>query len=105
MESTIISLLGGELGVTTLLLLFIIGLLTKRFVPWWVYDAIVEELNVYQKEAPALLTEVHRLLKLVEQQDDERSQNRPRYEQDDQKPRASKPRPSSRSRRRDRQYE
>lgn len=81
MEQTIISLLSGELGVSTLLLLFIIGLLTKRFVPWWVYDALVEELNMYKKEAPALLEEVRELLTMLdpdqegEEEDDTRHGN------------------------------
>lgn len=102
MEQTIISLLGGELGVTSLLLLFIIGLLTKRFVPWWVYDAIVEELNVYKEEAPEFLREVHRLLELVEQQDSEKN-----LDKDDAPVPISRPktRPKPHTRRRDRHYE
>lgn len=66
MESLILSLLSGELSVTTLLLLFIIAILTKRFVPWWVYDSLVAELEIYKKQAPALIDDIQELFSLIE---------------------------------------
>lgn len=70
MESLIVSLLSGELSVTTLLLLFIIAVLTKRFVPWWVYDSLVAELKVYKEQTPDLLDEIQRLFEVIQDEKD-----------------------------------
>lgn len=108
MEETIISLLGGELGVTTILLLFILGLLTKRFVPWWVYEALVEELKVYKNEAPELIREVQRLLALVEEEDkrdDHEDQGARFRNHDGGVHRDSRTKERSNTRRRERHYE
>lgn len=72
MESLIVSLLSGELSVTTLLLLFIIAVLTKRFVPWWVYDSMVAELKVYKEQTPDLLDEIQNLFEVIQ---DEKEKN------------------------------
>lgn len=60
-------LIGNDTAVITLLLLFIIGLLTKRFVPWWVHEEVLEKLSEYEKTAPELISEVQRLLNTIEQ--------------------------------------
>jgi len=65
LETVITNLLTGELGVTTLLLLFILGILTKRFVPWWVHEEVVAELKRYEDEAPELTRKVEELVQEV----------------------------------------
>lgn len=70
MESLIVSLLSGDLSVTTLLLLFIIAVLTKRFVPWWVYDSLVAELKVYKEQTPDLLDEIQHLFEVIKEEKD-----------------------------------
>jgi hypothetical protein len=59
-------LIGNDTAVITMLLLFITGLLTKRFVPWWVYEDVVKKLKEYEEAAPELITEVQRLMTLLE---------------------------------------
>ena len=61
--------LNGDLDVVTLLFLFITGLLTKRFVPWWVYEDVLEKLKAYEDAAPELITDVRRLIALVDEDD------------------------------------
>jgi hypothetical protein len=65
MEQVIIELLGGKLDGATLLMLFIIGILTKRFVPWWVHEEALDKLAQYEDAAPALLDEVTRLIDTI----------------------------------------
>lgn len=69
MEAVLVSLLSGELSVTTLLLLFIIAILTKRFVPWWVYDALVAELKVYKEQAPDLIDEIQNMYQSMQEKE------------------------------------
>jgi hypothetical protein len=68
MDELIVKLLGGNLTAETLLLLFIVGILTKRFVPWWVYEEVVEELRKYEDDAPQLLDAVQELTDEVREQ-------------------------------------
>lgn len=70
LDQVIIGILGGELGSTSLLMLFILGLLTKRFVPWWVHEGVLEKLNEYEKEVPALSREVKELIAIINEPDD-----------------------------------
>ena len=51
----------------SLLILFILGLLTKRFVPWWVHEDAIRRLRVYEEAAPELITEVRRLMVLLDE--------------------------------------
>lgn len=44
METALIKLLAeGKLSVETLLALIVVGILTKRIVPWWVYDHLEQK--------------------------------------------------------------
>jgi hypothetical protein len=65
MDQLITSLLSGDLDAASLLLLFIVGILTKRFVPWWIHEEVLEKLDEYEKTAPALLDEVSLLIELI----------------------------------------
>lgn len=65
MNELITSLLTGELGATTLLLLFILGILTKRFVPWWIHEDVVKKLEEYESVAPGLVDEISELVDLL----------------------------------------
>ena len=62
--------LNGDLDVVTLLFLFITGLLTKRFVPWWVHEEVLEKLKAYEDAAPELITDVRRLIELIDEDDE-----------------------------------
>lgn len=66
MENAIVALLSGDLSVVTLLLLFILGILTKRFVPWWVYEQTLDELKAYEEDAPKLINKVDALIEEVQ---------------------------------------
>lgn len=55
-------LLASGSSTISLLLLFIIGLLTRRFVPWWVYEDALKKLEEYEREGPKLLEELRTLL-------------------------------------------
>lgn len=79
MESLFVTLLSGDLNVTTLLILFIVALLTKRFVPWWVYEAMEERLRLYEEEAPELIKEVKELLNAVDDKVDEKKESSRTY--------------------------
>lgn len=61
------ALIGSGADVITLLLLFIVGLLTKRFVPWWVHEEALRKLREYEEAAPELITQVQRLVKKLEE--------------------------------------
>lgn len=65
MEQLIIEVLQGNLDGATILFLFIIGILTKRFVPWWIHEEALEKLAEYEDAAPALLDEVSRLIDAI----------------------------------------
>lgn len=65
MDQALTALLTGELNTVSLLLLFIVGILTKRFVPWWVHEEVVKKLEEYEQAAPALLDEVSTLINLL----------------------------------------
>lgn len=65
MNEIITSLLTGELGATTLLLLFILGILTKRFVPWWIHEDVLRKLEEYEEVAPGLVEEVSELIAIL----------------------------------------
>jgi hypothetical protein len=60
------SVLTEDTSVITLLILFIICLLTKRIVPWWIYDEVVKKLDDYEKSAPGLVDEVARLVEIID---------------------------------------
>ena len=63
------ALIGSGADVITLLLLFIVGLLTKRFVPWWVHEEALRKLREYEEAAPELITQVQRLVKALDEKD------------------------------------
>ena len=65
METILVELLSGKLDGATLLMAFIIGILTKRFVPWWIHEEALEKLAQYEDAAPALLEEVTRLIDTI----------------------------------------
>ena len=65
MEQIILEVLSGKLDGATLLMLFILGILTKRFVPWWIHEEALEKLKEYEDAAPALLDEVSTLIDLI----------------------------------------
>lgn len=68
MDQLIVKILSGELDAASLLILFIIGILTKRFVPWWIHEEALEKLEQYESTAPALLDEVGELIDLMQTQ-------------------------------------
>lgn len=74
MEPLISSLLAGDLSTSTLLLLFILGLLTKRFVPWWTYEAMEQRLRLYEQDTPSLIKEVKDLLDTIDALEEERDE-------------------------------
>lgn len=57
--------ISGDNEIVLMLLMFITGLLTKRFVPWWVYEDVLKKLEEYEKAAPELITETKRLMELL----------------------------------------
>lgn len=59
-------LIGNGADVITLLMLFIVGLLTKRFVPWWVHEEALRKLQEYEETAPELISEVKHLVSMLE---------------------------------------
>lgn len=65
MDQLITRILGGDLNATSLLMLFILGILTKRFVPWWIHEEVISKLKEYEEKAPALLEEVTTLIDLM----------------------------------------
>ena len=65
MDKLIESLVNGDLDTASLLMLFIVGILTKRFVPWWVHEEVLEKLEQYEEAAPALLEVVDQLNDLL----------------------------------------
>lgn len=64
-------LIGNDTAVITMLLLFITALLTKRVVPWWVYEDVLRQLQEYEEAAPELITEVKRLMTALEEREEE----------------------------------
>jgi hypothetical protein len=58
-------LLSKDVGVTSLLIFFIVGLLTKRFVPWWIYEEVLNKLKEYEQAAPALIEEMQKTMAMV----------------------------------------
>ena len=73
MDQLITKILAGELDAASLLLLFIVGILTKRFVPWWIHEEALEKLEQYESTAPALLDEIGELIELMQTQQEEDS--------------------------------
>ncbi len=69
------ALIGSGADVITLLLLFIVGLLTKRFVPWWVHEEALRKLREYEEAAPELITQVQRLVKALDEKQKEQPHN------------------------------
>lgn len=65
MDKLVDAIINGDLDTASLLMLFIVGILTKRFVPWWVHEEVLEKLDEYEKVAPALLDEVSTLIDLL----------------------------------------
>lgn len=65
MDQILVQILNGDLNTQALLILFIIGILTKRFVPWWVHDDVVQELKKYEEDAPQLMDAVQALTEEV----------------------------------------
>lgn len=64
-DQIIIQLLSGDFNSATLLVLFIIGILTKRFVPWWVHEEVVKKLDEYEKDSPELIDEVRKMMEVM----------------------------------------
>lgn len=62
-------LIGNDTAVITMLLLFITAILTKRIVPWWVYEDVVKQLKEYEEAAPELITEVQQLITLLNKEE------------------------------------
>lgn len=70
METLISQILsGGDINAVSLLILFILGLLTRRFVPWWVHEDVVKKLDEYEEASPDLLEEVRKLMKVMNDPD------------------------------------
>ncbi len=65
MEQAISAIAAGDLNSVSLLMLFIIGLLTKRFVPWWVHEDVLDRLYEYEEATPALIDEFKELIRTV----------------------------------------
>lgn len=57
---------GKDTAVITMLLLFVTALLTKRVVPWYVYEDVLRKLTAYEELAPSLKAEIDRLIQIVE---------------------------------------
>lgn len=68
MESLLTLLLSGDTS-TTMLLLFILGLLTKRIVPWYVHEEVVEKLKKYEEQAPEMVEQMELVIKLLEREE------------------------------------
>lgn len=66
MEQALISGLSGDLSAASLMFLFIVGLLTRRFVPWWVYEDVLTKLEEYEEAAPELLEQVDTLIDMLQ---------------------------------------
>ena len=60
-------IISGDNEIVMLLLLFITMLLTKRIVPWWLYEETLKKLKEYEEAAPELITETRRLMELLGQ--------------------------------------
>lgn len=58
--------ISGDNEIVLMLLMFITGLLTKRFVPWWVYEDVLKKLKEYEEAAPELIAETRRLMALID---------------------------------------
>lgn len=67
MEQAIVEILGGELTTDVLLLLIILAFVTKRIVPWWVYDTMEQKLREHEAAAPALVDAVEELAAAVDE--------------------------------------
>lgn len=65
MEKAIETIISGDLNTASLLMLFIIGILTKRFVPWWVHEEALDKLDEYERTAPVLMDEVTTLIDIL----------------------------------------
>lgn len=77
MEQAIVEILGGELTTDVLLLLVILAFVTKRIVPWWVYETMEQKLKEHEAAAPALVDAVDELLSALDELQ-ERQGNVPR---------------------------
>lgn len=58
-------ILGGDASAASLLLIFIIMLLTKRVVPWYVHQEVLDKLAKYESTAPDLISEINALMDIV----------------------------------------
>jgi hypothetical protein len=65
MDQLIASVMNGNFNSTSLLLLFIVGILTKRFVPWWIHEEVLDKLHEYEDAAPQLVEQVTDLIDLL----------------------------------------
>jgi len=68
MDQLLTKIIAGDLDAASLLLLFIVGILTKRFVPLWIHEEALEKLEQYESTAPALLDEIGDLIELMQTQ-------------------------------------
>lgn len=59
-------LLSNDLTVASLLVAFIIGIFTKRFVPWWIHEEVLNKLKEYEKNTPELIDEMQRLMEIIQ---------------------------------------
>lgn len=71
MNEVVAQLLGGDIDTVTLLLLFIVGILTKRFVPWWIHEDVVERLKKYEAVSPSLIESLNDLAELLDERDED----------------------------------
>lgn len=67
MEQAVLEILGGELTTDMLLLLIILGFVTKRIVPWWVYETMEQKLKEHEATAPALIEAVEELIEAIDE--------------------------------------
>ncbi len=65
MDEIITQIVSGDLNVVSLLMLFILGILTKRFVPWWIHEEVLIKLKEYEDASPDLLVKIRELVEVV----------------------------------------
>lgn len=55
-----------DASVVFLLTTFIVLLLTKRIVPWWMYEDAIDKLKKYEEAAPGLVDRVDKLSETID---------------------------------------
>lgn len=64
------TLLQGDLNTITLLAAIIVGIFTKRIIPWWIHDEVVQKLKAYEEAAPELITQIRGLMDIIQEQEE-----------------------------------